>query len=378
MTKKTFPFLSLLVSISLTALAQNNAVRAIKTKRYDPANNLVRWPDEFNPERTKWFVYNEIEINATPEKVWTILIDAKKWHRFYKGLESPVEYLDSNATTLRTGLPFKIHTMGLRLTPVIKEFIPNERMAWEVRRSNLTAYHAWVIIPTEKGCKLITPESQNGFLTLLQKMFQPNKLLNLHEHWLEQIKARAENTTPQLTEMERDKMIEILKSSMEKFIAAVNNVSYNQLNFRAATKKWTISECIEHVTLAEMEFPRILEKELQRPADPGFRRRINIRDEQIQPKMMSKKWKAKSPEVFKPLGKFASANEAIATFQMYRLQTIAYVENTNDDLRNRYWKHPLTGHIDLYQTLLLMSAHLERHIEQIEEIKATHGFPNNK
>jgi hypothetical protein len=86
--------------------------------------------------------------------------------------------------------------MGLHLTPVMKEFVPNERMAWEVRRGNLTAYHAWVIVPTANGCRLITTEAQSGFLTFLQKVFQPNKLLNLHEHWLEVIKARAEETTP--------------------------------------------------------------------------------------------------------------------------------------------------------------------------------------
>jgi hypothetical protein len=78
----------------------------------------------------------------------------------------------------------------------MKEFVPNERMAWEVRRGNLTAYHAWVIVPTANGCRLITTEAQSGFLTFLQKVFQPNKLLNLHEHWLEVIKARAEETTP--------------------------------------------------------------------------------------------------------------------------------------------------------------------------------------
>ncbi len=93
-------------------------------------------------------------------------------------------------------LTFKMHTMGLHLTPVMKEFVPNERMAWEVRRGNLTAYHAWVIVPTANGCRLITTEAQSGFLTFLQKVFQPNKLLNLHEHWLEVIKARAEETTP--------------------------------------------------------------------------------------------------------------------------------------------------------------------------------------
>ena len=82
--------------------------------------------------------------------------------------------------------------MGLKLFPVMKEYVPNERMAWEVRRGNLTAYHAWVIVPTENGCRLITPEAQNGFLTFLQKVFQPNKLLKLHDKWLKLIKERAE------------------------------------------------------------------------------------------------------------------------------------------------------------------------------------------
>lgn len=181
----------LLCTITAISWAQDDAVKSIKTKEYDPSTNLVVWPAEFDPEKAKWFVYNEIEIKAKPEVVWSILIDAKEWHTFYMGVESPVVYLDT-AATLRNGLAFEMHTMGLQLVPVMKEFVPNERMAWEVRRRNLTAYHAWVIVPTGNGCRLITPEAQNGFLTFLQRVFQPNKLLNLHEHWLEVIKIRAE------------------------------------------------------------------------------------------------------------------------------------------------------------------------------------------
>jgi hypothetical protein len=155
---------------------------------------LVIWPDEFNPEKANWYVYNEIEINARPEVVWNILIEAKKWHTFYNGVESPVEFFDTTAKVLRNGLVFNMHTMGLHLEPEMKEFVPNERMAWEVRRGNLTAYHAWVIVPTTTGCRLITPEAQNGLLSFLQKVFLPNKLLNLHKHWLEVIKARAEGS----------------------------------------------------------------------------------------------------------------------------------------------------------------------------------------
>jgi hypothetical protein len=192
-SKKLFSSILLLCTITSSSLAQINAVKSIKTKKYDPSTNLVVWPEEFNPSTANWYVYNEIEINAKPEVVWNILIDAKKWHTFYDGVQSAVMYKDSAATTLRNGLAFKMHTMGLHLEPEIKEFVYNERMAWEVRRGNLTAYHAWVIIPTSNGCRLITPESQNGFLTFLQKIFQPNKLLNLHDKWLQLIKERAEN-----------------------------------------------------------------------------------------------------------------------------------------------------------------------------------------
>lgn len=367
----------MLLCYAAALLAQDKTVKSVMTKKYDPTTNLVKWPNEFNPEKAKWYVYNEIEINAKPEIVWDILIDAKKWHTFYKGVQSPVAFLDTTSPTLKNGLAFKMHTMGLHLEPVMKEFVPNERMAWEVRRKNLTAYHAWVIVPTANGCRLITPEAQNGFLTFLQKVFQPNKLLNLHEHWLEVIKARAEEATPKLTDIEKTKMKEVLHNSFLKFNATVNNLSEAQLNFRQSADKWSIAECIEHITLAELEFPKILEREMLKPANPELRSKINIQDDAIQSKMVSRKWKAKSPEIFKPSNKFANTKEAITAFQNQRNNTIAYVETTKDDLRNRYWKHPLTGTIDLYQTLLLMSAHLERHVAQMEEIKQAVGFPKH-
>jgi hypothetical protein len=59
-----------------------------------------------------------------------------------------------------------------------------------------------------------------------------------------------------------------------------------------------------------------------------------------------------------------------------RQATIEYIKTTQNDLRNHFWKHPATGVVDLYQTLILMSAHLERHTAQIEEIKSAKRFPN--
>jgi hypothetical protein len=377
MINRIFFSLLLLFCFTCDLLSQDVRVESIKSKKYNPATNLVVWPAEFNPTKANWYVYNEIEINAKPEKVWEILIDAKKWHTFYSGAESPVEFLDTTQATLKNGMIFKLHTMGLHLLPEMKEFVPNERMAWEVRRGNLKAYHAWVIVPTAKGCKLITPEAQNGFLTYMQKVFLPNKLLNLHDNWLRLIKERAEESTPKLSQIERNKMIDLLNNSLQKFNTSIYNLSESQLNFRSSKGKWTIAECIEHITLAELEFPKILAQKLSNPAQPKLRKKVKIQDEEIQPKMTSKSWKAKSPEIFKPSHKFNNSIQAIAAFRAQRNQVINYIETTKDDLRNRYWNHPLTGTIDLYQTLILMSAHLERHIDQIENIKKSSAFPQN-
>ncbi len=190
MTKKIFILVLLFLSVSL--FAQESTVKTVKTKKYDRSSNLVVWPEVFNPEKSQFYVYNEIAINAEPAVVWNILINAKEWHTYYKGAQSPVEFLDSSATTQKNGLVFKFHTMGLKFQPVITEFLPYERLAWTSKIKSIQGYHAWVILPTTDGCRLITAESQNGFLTFMQKVFQPNKLLKLHDRWIQLIKERAE------------------------------------------------------------------------------------------------------------------------------------------------------------------------------------------
>ena len=190
-------------------------------------------------------------------------------------------------------------------------------------------------------------------------------------------KERSENLTfkTQLSENERINLLNTLQTSLEKFETTVAFLTTEQLNFKSNPKKWSINECIEHVTLAEIHFSEIVNDEMKKPSNPEFRSKIKIKDDKIRPKMLSKIWKAKSPEVFKPSGKFKNPKDAIIAFSEQRLKTIEYIKTTQDDLRNHFWKHPLTGNIDLYQTLLLMSAHLERHLNQIENIKSNPNFP---
>lgn len=166
-------------------------ITQINTKKYNPETNVVNWPEAMHPDNTNFYVYNDIHINAPAEVVWQILIEATQWHTFYEGAQKPVVIADGSAF-LSNGVQFEFKTMGINFTPTMTEFVPNERMAWQIDIRRLQAWHAWVIIPTTDGVKLVTAETQNGFLTTMQKWFQPNRLLNYHELWLKQIKLRAE------------------------------------------------------------------------------------------------------------------------------------------------------------------------------------------
>ncbi len=158
------------------------------------APGQIDWPDEYRPEDASWFLHNRIDIEAPPEVVWNVLVDAGSWSEWYDGA-SRVE-LPDGATRLSDGMQFNWRTMGQKFTTTIAEFDPPHRMGWESRKSTIRAYHAWLIVPTETGSTVVTDEAQHGFLTVLQRIFQPNKLHRLHDEWLTGLKVRAEARAP--------------------------------------------------------------------------------------------------------------------------------------------------------------------------------------
>ncbi|MBX2914016.1 MAG: SRPBCC domain-containing protein [Cyclobacteriaceae bacterium] len=162
---------------------------AIHAQSFDPEYS-VNWPTGYEPGKSKFFVHNEIEIAATPEKVWAILVEAVAWPNWYEGAHDVV--VSGNATALQQNSVFTWKTMGLHFTSTIKEFEPQLRLSWESKKKSIQGYHAWVIIPTATGCRVITDESQNGWLTFFEKTFQGKKLKRLHDVWLTELKKKSE------------------------------------------------------------------------------------------------------------------------------------------------------------------------------------------
>jgi DinB superfamily len=71
---------------------------------------------------------------------------------------------------------------------------------------------------------------------------------------------------------------------------------------------------------------------------------------------------------------YKSAEEALSSFKENREKLINYVKTTKDEMRNHVTQMPF-GMIDSYQIVLFISAHCNRHTQQINEVKADPNFP---
>lgn len=179
----------------LAFISQNQA--QTYSRKYNEAENQIRWPEEFNPKTSDFYVHNKIEINASPEQVWQLLIEAKQWIHWYDGIQN-IKFEDSTQLNLAKDTRVFWNSMGQSLNNTVVEFVPNERLAWSFYEPRIQGHHAWLIIPTETGCIVITDESQTGRLAKLQKIFLPRKLMKQHDNWLRLLKQEAEknNTAP--------------------------------------------------------------------------------------------------------------------------------------------------------------------------------------
>ena len=84
--------------------------------------------------------------------------------------------------------------------------------------------------------------------------------------------------------------------------------------------------------------------------------------------------KAQAPEPLIPKGTYATKAALIDAFKAARAKTLAIAGGTSDLRAFGMAGFPI-GEVDAYQGILFLSAHTERHTKQIEEVKATAGYP---
>jgi hypothetical protein len=124
-----------------------------------------------------------------------------------------------------------------------------------------------------------------------------------------------------------------------------------------------------------MIFKRVTDQVMQTPAAPEKKPEVQGKDELVLEKTVDRSRKFQAPEMLRPTHRWPTEKVLIDHFKESRDRTIAYAENTKDDLREHFLEHPAFKLLDGYQWILLISAHSHRHTLQIEEVKANPNFP---
>ncbi|MEI2739894.1 MAG: DinB family protein [Chitinophagaceae bacterium] len=180
-----------------------------------------------------------------------------------------------------------------------------------------------------------------------------------------------------LSKKERKFGTNLLKETRDDAINATKGLSDAQLNFKAAPERWSVKECMFHIAGAEKLLWTMFEGTMKGPANPEKRSEIKVTDEQVVQMVKDRSKKAQAPEPILPKNTgFNSLDEAVNDFKKSRGEHIKYLKNSTEDLRNHVFQMPF-GYIDGYQFLLFMAAHSNRHTQQMNEVKASTGFPAN-
>jgi hypothetical protein len=177
-----------------------------------------------------------------------------------------------------------------------------------------------------------------------------------------------------LTQQERDSLVKHLGQTRQAFLESISGLSDAQWTFKAGPDRWSIAEVAEHIAISETTILHLVTDQIMkgptvpRSADP-------VSDEKLLAGLLDRTSKFQAPEMLKPTNRWATRDALTKDFLAAREQTATYVRTTTDDLHGHAGPHPVFKTLDGYQWVLLLSGHSARHTAQIQEVKASAGYP---
>jgi hypothetical protein len=172
-----------------------------------------------------------------------------------------------------------------------------------------------------------------------------------------------------LAPIDRQRLLAHLEMTEGWVTTELQGLSDAQLRFRMAPNTWSITDVIEHLSIAEPQYWKQLQDSMKQPANTE---KLEATDAAILWYGIDRTNRQTTGEARVPTGHVKDAAEPLGGFLRLRATMKEYAKGTTDDLRS---KKLLEGNMDVYQWFLMISTHAQRHILQIREIKAHPNYP---
>ena len=178
-----------------------------------------------------------------------------------------------------------------------------------------------------------------------------------------------------ITDLERQKAMDLLIRSRTALLEAVDGVTEQQARWKPAPERWSILEYVEHLAVSDDALVAMVERSLQSPAEPETHDQRRDREQKIRETPMPRGVN-RAPNTLQPNARFGSLADALAAFQAARERTMEFTRSTQDDLRSHFAPHEVLGPLDGYQWLVGNARHAESHAGHIREIRSLTNFPS--
>jgi len=169
--------------------------------------------------------------------------------------------------------------------------------------------------------------------------------------------------------LEKEELLALLRASRERFLASFAGVVEADCRSCPAQGAWSVLDTVEHLATAESIQLRLISTQgAPRPAEAPNREQVFLHI------VADRSRKMEAPEAARPSGRFATLADAATQFKKTRDSVIQFAEqNSAQEMRANEVKHPhpAAGNVSLYEMLIIMARHAERHAKQIEEIRET-------
>jgi hypothetical protein len=174
-----------------------------------------------------------------------------------------------------------------------------------------------------------------------------------------------------MTPAERERAVAYLAETRENLLRTARNLSPTQFEYKPAPDRWSVAECLEHIAVTEGFILANINNTLQQA---GASSKSGFGDDGVVGMVVDRTNRIKGPDRLMPTGRWPH-EQLLGEFEVARKRTAEFAAATDAPLREHGFPHPMLGHLDCYQWLLLIGAHGERHRLQAEEVMAHAGFP---
>lgn len=170
-----------------------------------------------------------------------------------------------------------------------------------------------------------------------------------------------------MTDGERQRLVAHFEMTEQWLVSELAGLSQAQYEYRMTPESWSIKDVVAHLSIAEPQYWTQVQESLKQPV--GYKSEST--DAAILWYGIDRTNRTRTGEARVPSGK-EDLEQALAGVRALRATMVRFAKSTPEDLRGRQL---VGGNMDVYQWLLMISTHSQRHILQIQEVKAQPGYP---